>query len=172
MLTQNKTPYLCDSNVTAEIACKKYFETKHDTLCVILSGSVKDEKHVNKLRDELKKQNIFSHSYVSSAHKNTAEVLGILKNYNNYFQSSKKEMNVVTKHRKIVWITVAGRSNALSGVVSANTPYPVIACPPFADKMDMMVNINSTIQCPSKVPVLTVLEPSNVALCVRKMFDL
>ena len=79
-------------------------------------------------------------------------------------------MNVVTKHRKIVWITVAGRSNALSGVVSANTPYPVIACPPFADKMDMMVNINSTLQMPSKVPVMITLSPTNIALAIQRLF--
>ena len=48
--------------------------------------------------------------------------------------------------RRIIYITVAGRSNALSGVVACNTRYPVIACPPFKDKTDMTVNINSTLQ--------------------------
>lgn len=144
-----------------------YFKDICNETCVILSGSVKDEKHVTKLKNELKKQNIYATSYVSSAHKNTREVMDILDKYN-----AQKTECVLWKKRKIVWITVAGRSNALSGVVSANTPYPVIACPPFADKMDMTVNINSTLQCPSNVPVMTVLEPSNVALCVKKMFSL
>lgn len=166
MLTGNNETYVLD-NSSAETVFDTYFNEHHHQICVILSGSVKDEKHVNKLKDELRKQNIYSVSYVSSAHKNTAEVLGILQEYNDF-----KNKNIQTGTRKIVWITVAGRSNALSGVVSANTPYPVIACPPFGDKVDMMVNINSTLQCPSKVPVLTVLEPSNVALCVSKMFDL
>ena len=49
--------------------------------------------------------------------------------------------------RKIVYVTVAGRSNALSGVTACNTRYPVIACP--KDKDDMMVNINSLLQCPA-----------------------
>ena len=166
MLTGSIEKYATD-NPSAETVFDTYFNEHHHQICVILSGSVKDEKHVNKLKDELRKQNIYSVSYVSSAHKNTAEVLGILQEYNDF-----KNKNIQTGTRKIVWITVAGRSNALSGVVSANTPYPVIACPPFGDKVDMMVNINSTLQCPSKVPVLTVLEPSNVALCVSKMFDL
>ena len=71
----------------------------------------------------------------------------------------------------MVWVTVAGRSNALSGVVAANSKYPVIACPPFKDKDDMMVNINSTLQMPSKVPVMTILEPGNVALAIEKIFQ-
>lgn len=165
MITQSDNGY--HPNVSANEVVRNYFEKVHDNICVILSGSVKDEKHVTKLGNELKKQGIYSLSYVSSAHKNTREVLSILDEYNNY-----KNNYAAAARRKIVWITVAGRSNALSGVVSANTPYPVIACPPFADKMDMTVNINSTLQCPSAVPVMTVLEPSNVALCVSKMFSL
>ena len=35
----------------------------------------------------------------------------------------------------------------------------------------MFTNINSSLQCPSKVPVLTVLEPQNVAISIRYMFD-
>ena len=71
---------------------------------------------------------------------------------------------------KGVYITVAGRSNALSGVVASNVKCPVIACPPFKDKIDMMVNINSSLICPSKVPVMTVLEPLNVAIATRYIF--
>ena len=54
------------------------------------------------------------------------------------------------KKEKVIYITVAGKSNALSGVVAANSKRPVIACPPFADKTDMMVNIHSTLQCPAE----------------------
>ena len=72
----------------------------------------------------------------------------------------------------MVWVTVAGRSKALSGVVASNSKYPVIASPPFSDKQDMMVNINSTLQCPSNVPVMTILEPCNVALAINKIFSM
>ena len=37
-------------------------------------------------------------------------------------------------NRKIVYVTVAGRSNALSGVVASNVEYPVFAVPPYKDK--------------------------------------
>jgi 5-(carboxyamino)imidazole ribonucleotide mutase len=76
------------------------------------------------------------------------------------------------KNIKIVFITIAGRSNALSGVVACNTEYPVLACPPFKDKIDMFININSTLQCPSNTPVLAVLEPENVAISCKRILSL
>lgn len=127
---------------------------------VVLAGSVSDRAHVEKIQKCLRGHNIYSRAHYSSAHKNTREVLGLLDNYNSMWGK-----------RRIVFVTVAGRSNALSGVTACNTPYPVIACPPFSDKVDQIVNINSTLQCPSKVPVMTILEPGNVAICVRRMLD-
>jgi len=126
---------------------------------VILSGSDKDATHVSNIISFLNKVNPKNKvvSIVASAHKNTQLVMDTIKQYDAILA-------------KVVYITVAGRSNALSGVVAANSTRPVIACPPFADKMDMMVNINSTLQCPSYVPVITILEPINVALAVERMF--
>ena len=154
---------LCDLRyTTVEDVVDRYYEDEHwinhDTV-VILSGSTTDDAHVQKLINFAKAQGIYALSHVSSAHKNTLEVMGILDKYN-------------SGKGRVVYITVAGRSNALSGVVASNTQYPTIACPPFKDKDDMMVNINSTLQCPSKVPVMAILEPSNVALACRKIFDL
>ena len=71
---------------------------------------------------------------------------------------------------KLVYITIAGRSNALSGFVAANSKFPTIGCPPFSDKTDMLVNIHSTLQMPSKTPVLTVIDPGNCALAVKRIF--
>jgi len=128
-------------------------------IVVILSGSDKDSKHVDNIVSFLSQVNPTNKvvPIVASAHKNTKLVLDIIKEYDATLS-------------KVVYITIAGRSNALSGVVAANSARPVIACPPFADKMDMMVNINSTLQCPSYVPVMTILEPINVALTVERMF--
>ena len=140
---------------------ENYFNNLHRNIVVILAGSVKDDTFVNKIRNELNKVNIYSRAYVASAHKNTQMVLEILNGYEE--QKS---------NRNIVYVTVAGRSNALSGVVACNSTYPVIACPPFKDKSDMMVNINSTLQMPSRVPVMTILEPNNVALAIQRLFTL
>ena len=129
-----------------------------DDLAIILAGSTSDQAHVKKLEDALTSRSINSQSIVASAHRNTETVINLINKFN--------------LNRRIIWITVAGRSNALSGVVAANSKHPVIACPPFADKMDMMVNIHSTLQCPSNVPVMTILEPINVAISVERMFNL
>jgi phosphoribosylaminoimidazole carboxylase PurE protein len=128
-------------------------------LVVIIAGSNKDSCHVENLVNEMKKENILVETYTASAHKNTREVLLLIDRYN-------------IDKRNIVWVTVAGRSNALSGVVAANSDYPVIACPPFSNKTDMMVNLHSTLQCPSDVPVMTVLEPCNVSLAIKRIFNL
>ena len=114
------------------------------------------------MRNKFLNTGIYVREHVCSAHKKTRELLTILENYNYY-----KKHN-----RQIIYITVAGRSNALSGVVACNTQFPVIACPPFQDKSDMTVNINSTLQMPSSVAVMTILEPGNVALCCQRIFGL
>ena len=128
---------------------------------IILSGSNKDSKHVENIILYLNKINNSNKivDLIASAHKNTQEVLNIIDKYDRNIE-------------KVIYITVAGRSNALSGVVAANSTRPVIACPPFTDKLDMMVNINSTLQCPSAVPVLTILEPINVAMAIERIFIL
>jgi len=126
--------------------------------CVILSGSESDSKHVNKIRKALDKLHITNISFVCSAHKNTKKLLEIM-----------DELN--SRQHPLIFVTCAGKSDALSGVVSCNTQYPVIACPPHADKVDMMVNMNSTLQMPTNVPVMTVLNITNVAICVNRIFN-
>lgn len=160
-------PSLSQEVITQAYNCYKYFydtissveEMDEENVVVIISGSNKDRHHVENIRNEMKKENILVESYIASAHKNTREVLDLIEKYN-------------IDERNIVWVTVAGRSNALSGVVAANSKYPVIACPPFSNKTDMIVNVHSTLQCPSNVPVMTVLEPVNVALSIKRIFNL
>lgn len=122
---------------------------------VIISGSEKDKNHVRKIIDKLKELKLTYQYYVASAHKQPKKVLEILEFY---------------KNRRIVYITCAGRSNALSGFVAANCSNPVIACPPFADKHDYLINIHSSIQMPSNVPVMTVIDPDNAALAAQRIY--
>jgi len=125
---------------------------------VIIMGSISDEPHAKKITDKLDENGIDWEQHVASAHKQPLKVLEILEANND------KE--------NIVYITIAGRSNALSGFVAANSDFPTIACPPFSDKMDMVVNIHSSLQMPSNTPVLTVLDPGNCALAVKRIFGL
>ena len=119
-------------------------------------GSASDESHAKKITDNLDNLNINWEQFVASAHKQPLEVLKILEDN--------------TNEESLVYVTIAGRSNALSGFVGANSEFPTIACPPFTDKTDMMVNINSTLQMPSKTPVLTVLDPGNCATAISRIF--
>ena len=126
----------------------------------IVAGSTSDKPFVDKIVNCLDNSSkILCHTIYSSAHKETMKVVNLIN-------------RVDSNYDNVVWITVAGRSNALSGVVAANSKFPVIACPPFKDKMDMMTNINSSLQCPSKVPVMTIIEPSNAIISCLRIFNM
>ena len=135
------------------------FDFRERDIVIIVSGSTSDRDHIVKIEKELDKFHIDYHSFSCSAHKETQRLLNIM-----------GELKACPKRK--IFVTVAGRSNALSGVVACNCDYPVIACPPFKDKVDMIVNINSSLQCPSKTPVMTILEPNNVAITCNRIFNL
>ena len=123
---------------------------------IIIMGSTSDEPHAKKITDRLDEYGIAWEQHAASAHKNPLKVLEIL-------EANKDQSG-------IVYVTIAGRSNALSGFVAANTEFPTLGCPPFSDKADMLVNIHSTLQMPSNTPVLTVIDPGNCALAVKRIF--
>ena len=124
---------------------------------IIIMGSTSDEPHAKKITDKLDEYGIAWEQHAASAHKQPLKVLEILENNKD--------------GKDIVYITIAGRSNALSGFVAANCEFPTIGCPPFSDKTDMLVNIHSTLQMPSNTPVLTILDPGNCALAVKRILQ-
>ena len=121
----------------------------------IIMGSTADEPHAQKITPVLDEFEVPYKVIVASAHKVPEKVLEAIKEYD-----AKEE---------VCYITIAGRSNALSGFVAANSIYPVIGCPPFSDKADMLVNIHSTLQMPSDTPVLTVIDPKNAAMAAIRI---
>ena len=123
---------------------------------ILIMGSTSDEPHAKKITDKLDDYGVSWEQHAASAHKQPLKVLEILN------ENKDKE--------NIVYITIAGRSNALSGFVAANSNFPTLGCPPFSDKSDMLVNIHSTLQMPSNTPVLTVIDPGNCALAVKRIF--
>ena len=123
---------------------------------VIIMGSTSDEPHAKKITDKLDEYGITWEQHAASAHKEPLKVLEIL--------DANKDGD------DIIYITIAGRSNALSGFVAANSEFPTLGCPPFSDKADMLVNVHSTLQMPSNTPVLTILDPGNCAIAVKRIF--
>ncbi len=125
---------------------------------VIICGSESDFPFAeDKLISGLKKKDISVELFAASAHKEPLKALDIINKFDD---------------GKTIFITIAGRSNALSGFVGANSNGVTIACPPFTDKLDFIVNINSTLQMPSKTPVLTIVDPGNCVLAVERLVKL
>ena len=93
---------------------------------------------------------------VASAHKTPEKALQILSEFQN---------------ERIVYITVAGRSNALSAFVDANTEKPVIACPPYSEKFSG-ADIFSSLRLPSGIGSLVNIEPEGAAIGAAKIFTL
>ena len=125
---------------------------------VLIMGSTSDQHHADKITSSLDALSVGHETHAASAHKNPEKVLEIIRSYG--------------PEEAVVFVTIAGRSNALSGFVAANTNKPTIGCPPFKDGVDMSINIHSTLQMPSMTPVLTVLDPGNCALAVHRMLSL
>ncbi|MEM3623597.1 MAG: AIR carboxylase family protein, partial [Candidatus Bathyarchaeia archaeon] len=65
----------------------------------------------------------------------------------------------------------AGRSNALSGFVDANTIKPVIACPPYSEKFGG-ADIYSSLRVPSGIGSVVTIEPEGAAIAAAKIFAL
>jgi 5-(carboxyamino)imidazole ribonucleotide mutase len=122
----------------------------------ILLGSESDKEFAKKITKVLDEFEAPYKIHVASAHKVPEMVMDIVKDYN-------------SKNDHVCYITIAGRSNGLSGVVAGSSFHPVIACPPFKDKEDFTININSTLQMPSDTPVMTVIDPVNAALSAIKI---
>ena len=73
--------------------------------------------------------------------------------------------------RPKVYITVAGRSNALSGFTDGAVSAPVIACPPPSEAFGG-ADIYSSLRMPSGIAPAVVLEPANAALLAAKILGL
>jgi 5-(carboxyamino)imidazole ribonucleotide mutase len=123
-----------------------------------LMGSKSDVDFCEKIRTALSGFSISSEMRVASAHRSPEYLLKLLREY----EASGDE---------IVAITVAGLSDALSGVVAAQRMFPVIACPPDLDKYEL-TKVFSSAYTPSDVPVAFVNDPTKAAHLVAQIFAL
>jgi len=121
---------------------------------VILMGSERDLEFCREIAKHLKSLGLNYEFRVASAHKTPEKVLEVLREF---------------EKEKIVYITVAGRSNALSAFVDANTVKPVIACPPYSEKFGG-ADVYSSLRIPSGIGSLVTIEPEGAAIAAAKIF--
>jgi 5-(carboxyamino)imidazole ribonucleotide mutase len=136
-------------------------------LVVILMGSKADSAHCQKIAEAAQQLGLEVVQRIGSAHKSPAHVLRLLDEYE-------------SDARPKVYITVAGRSNALSGFVDGAVRAPVIACPPSPNPPLKgggrggwgWADLYSSLRMPTGIAPGVVLEPANAALLAAKILAL
>ncbi|MBN3296010.1 PUR6 protein, partial [Amia calva] len=128
---------------------KLLLEPRSSSRVVVLMGSTSDMAHCDKIKKACAGFGIACVQRVTSAHKGPDETLRIKAEY--------EGDGVPT-----VFVAVAGRSNGLGPVMSGNTAYPVINCPPYF--------INSL--CSAGLGCTTILSPDAAAQFAAQIFGL
>ncbi len=128
------------------------------SLAVILMGSRGDLEHAKKIAAPLAAFGVEVVLRVGSAHRTPEHALAILRQYER-------------DPRPKVYITIAGRSNALSGFADPQVSAPVIACPPPGEAFGG-ADVFSSLRLPAGVAAAVVLEPVNAAILAAKILGL
>lgn len=127
---------------------------------VVFMGSERDFEFASRIEKFLQTEefNVQCEYVVASAHKTPRYLLDTVGKYEK-------------DNGRVVFITVAGLSDALSGVVAGSTRYPVIACPPDSDTYGYAKVFSSAVT-PQGVAVAYVPRPENAALSALKILAL
>lgn len=124
----------------------------------IMMGSKSDLEHAKHVRTALESFGIASDLRVASAHKTPAQLLALIEHYE-------------SDPRPKIYIAIAGRSNALSGMLCAAVTAPVVSCPPYSDRFGG-ADVFSSLRMPSGVAPALVLDPDNAAFFCAKVLGL
>jgi phosphoribosylaminoimidazole carboxylase/phosphoribosylaminoimidazole-succinocarboxamide synthase len=136
----------------------KLMSTKPRGRVVVFMGSDTDALHGEKIRLTLKSLGVPCELRVTSAHKQTDQTMRLLAEY--------EGEGIPT-----VFIGVAGRSNGLGPVLSGNTVWPVINCPPLAADWGAQ-DVWSSLRMPSGLGCSTVIQPEGAALSAAQILGL
>lgn len=129
---------------------------------IIVMGSKSDLAQGKQIGEALAKLGLSYEIRVASAHKSPAYLMQLLKAYED------EDTQAPDGAPRRVYVTIAGRSNALSGFVDAAVSAPVIACPPYSDRFGG-ADVYSSLRMPSGVAPAVVLEPEAAALLAAKI---
>lgn len=124
----------------------------------IVMGSPSDLEHCKKIKAIIEKYGVCVDMRVLSAHKNGERIAELAAVYN-------------TSVEPVGVIAVAGRSNGLGGALAANLSVPVVNCPPYSDKTDLILNVNSSLVMPSKTPATTAVHVDNAAYAIVRSLN-
>ncbi|XP_060103348.1 bifunctional phosphoribosylaminoimidazole carboxylase/phosphoribosylaminoimidazole succinocarboxamide synthetase [Heteronotia binoei] len=125
---------------------------------VVLMGSPSDVDHCEKIKKACGNYSIPCELRVTSAHKGPDETLRIKAEY--------EGDGVPT-----IFVAVAGRSNGLGPVMSGNTAYPVVNCPPLSAEWGAQ-DVWSSLRLPSGLGCSTVLSPEGAAQFAAQILGL
>ena len=125
---------------------------------VILMGSKADLKHTDRIEAVLREFGVRVDRRIASAHKVPRKLLDVVAEYD-------------ASDEPLVYVAVAGRSNALSGVLDWATLRPVITCPPPSESFGG-ADLWSSLRMPSGIATPTILEPEGAALLAVKILSL
>ncbi len=123
----------------------------------VLMGSASDEAKMAKAKETLEQFGIECDWRVLSAHRNPAQVVGLV--------------STARENGYVAFICGAGMAAHLAGVVAAHTTLPVVGVPMSGGGLNGVDALYSTVQMPKGVPVATVaIDGSmNAALLVVQM---
>ncbi|XP_050194811.1 bifunctional phosphoribosylaminoimidazole carboxylase/phosphoribosylaminoimidazole succinocarboxamide synthetase isoform X4 [Myiozetetes cayanensis] len=133
-------------------------KTKSQGRVVVLMGSPSDLSHCEKIKKACATFGIPCELRVTSAHKGPDETLRIKAEY--------EGDGIPT-----VFVAVAGRSNGLGPVMSGNTAYPVVNCPPLSAEWGTQ-DVWSSLRLPSGLSCPTTLSPEGAAQFAAQIFGL
>lgn len=125
---------------------------------VVLMGSTSDMAHCEKIKKACTSFGLPCILRVTSAHKGPDETLRIKAEY--------EGDGVPT-----IFVAVAGRSNGLGPVMSGNTAYPVINCPPLTPDWGAQ-DVWSSLRLPSGLGCSTILSPDAAAQFAAQIIGL
>ena len=118
---------------------------------VILAGSGSDEKHIDKVVQEVRRYALPVEVRICSAHKQSEDLINLVREYDRL-------------DGQFAYIAVAGGTDALSGTSSFISNRPTISCPPDHPNMSGLTN-------PLGSSNAYVGRPENVARFVAQLFS-
>ena len=117
---------------------------------MIVAGSDSDRSHIEKIVSALGRYEVPCQVRICSAHKSPERLLEIIAEYEG--------------QGALVWVAVAGGTDALSGTLAFHADQPVISCPPDGLNQSCLTN-------PPGSSNATILKPHNAARFVAQVFS-